>query len=57
MSDHQISTLPHLTPMSIDDPYFLSPLETVLKHLPSDLMVAVLIREAVRCMTLQQLYR
>lgn len=52
---HQISALPHPVLMSIDNPNSLSPLDNLLKHLPPALTIAVLMREAVRCMTLQQL--
>jgi hypothetical protein len=42
--------------MSIDNPNSLSLSEINLKHLSSTLMIAVLMRRVVRCMTVQQLY-
>jgi hypothetical protein len=42
--------------MSIDDPSSSSPSEIKLKHLSSVLMIAVLMRKAVRCIAVQQLY-
>jgi hypothetical protein len=46
--------LPALT--SIDDLNSSLPLEITLKHLFSARMIAVLMREAVRCMTVYQLH-
>jgi len=55
-SNHQISALPDPALMSIDDPNSLSPLETKLKHLSIALVITVLMRGAVRYMTVRQLY-
>jgi hypothetical protein len=55
-SYHQISALPLPVLIGIDDPNSSLPSGTKLKHLATPLMIAVLMREAVRCITVQQMY-
>jgi hypothetical protein len=53
---HQLSALPLIALLSINNLNSLLPLGITLKHLSSTLMIAVLMRKAARRMTVQQLY-
>jgi hypothetical protein len=51
----QLSALPDPALISINDPNYLSPSQTKLKHISSALTIAVLMRGTVRCITVRQL--
>jgi hypothetical protein len=53
---YQICAPPYQALMSIDDPNFSLPSAIRPKHLPTALMIAVLMQGPIRCVAVRQLY-